>query len=77
MTLAPKQRREVDTAVRHLGRAMRALDRARVPAGAATERAILELNRGERLVAQASDKLIDGLLLLDGVDLLEEEDDGD
>lgn len=75
MTLTPRQRRDVDTAVRHIGRAMRALARADVPSGTATERAILDLNRGERLLGQASDKLIDGLMLLDGADLLEDDDD--
>lgn len=62
-------------AVRHLGRALRALNRAKVPDGTSSERAILELNRGERLTAQASDKLIDGLLLMDGIELPDEADD--
>lgn len=56
---------------------MRALARARVPDGASDEPAILDLNRGERLLGQASDKLIDGLLALDGVELLEDEVDDD
>lgn len=75
MTLTARQRREADVAVRHLGRALRALDRANIPSGTATDRALLELNRGERLAGQASDKLIDGLMLLDGVALPEDDDD--
>lgn len=77
MTLTPKQRRELDAAVHYLGRAMRSLDRAQIPDGTATQRALLELRRGARLTAQASDKLIDGLMLIDGADVPEEEDDTD
>lgn len=70
MTLTAEQLRELNVAVRHLGRAMNALRRADLPYATGTEHALMELNRGERLVGQASDKLIDGLMAV------EEEDDG-
>lgn len=75
MTLTPRQRREVDMAVRHLGRALRSLERAALPWGTGSERPLLELNRGERLTAEASDKLIDGLTLIDGGEVPEGDDD--
>jgi hypothetical protein len=60
--LTPYQRREVETAVRHVGRAMRALSRANLahPVGIAGQDA-WALYDGERRLGQASDRLIDGL----------------
>ncbi len=62
--LTPRQVRELDTAVRHLGRAMKAFDRAHVPLGQMGESAVFMLNTAEGLTQAASNKLIDGLELL-------------
>lgn len=63
-TLTPRQLREVNTALRHLGRAMAALDRAQLPqvppAGNYVEW-LFDLHRGEQRTASASNSLIDGL----------------
>ena len=65
--LTAGQLREVNTAIRHIGRALRALNRANLPvAGSSgTEGWLFELNRGERKLGEASDQIIDGLILLD------------
>lgn len=63
-TLTPRQKREVDVALRHLGRAMKALGRADLPdAEGWSDRSgwVNGLQRGLRKVGEASDTLIDAL----------------
>jgi hypothetical protein len=67
--LTPRQKREVDTALRHLGRAMGALGRVDLPLARAGESWLFPLNKGERLVGEASNSLIDGLEILAGTPL--------
>jgi hypothetical protein len=62
--LTARQRADIATAVRHLGRAMRALDRAGLPD--ADTSALRELHDGQRAAGEASDHLIAGLVALDG-----------
>lgn len=59
--LTPRQIREVNIAIRHLGRAMKALNRAKVPLDSGYTPWRYSLNKGEQRVGQASDALIDGL----------------
>lgn len=70
LTLTDRQHRELVQAVRHIGRAMRALDRAKVPnpprIGVCPEW-LINLYDGEDMLRAASDRLIDGLEAFDGL----------
>ena len=61
MTLTARQVRELNLAVRHLGRAMKALERAGIPLARDFQTTLYRLNNGIDLTAKASDALIDGL----------------
>lgn len=62
MSLTRRQRREVETAVRHIGRAMQALSRAGIPVPmSGSGKGQWAFYDGERRLGQASDRLIDGL----------------
>lgn len=61
MTLTARQVRELNLAVRHLGRAMKALERAGIPPARDFQTTLYRLNNGIDLTAKASDALIDGL----------------
>jgi len=68
--LTVKQRRDVEMALRHLNRAMKALSRARLPE---PPRSIpdtweWDLQRGHHAVCEGSVHLIDGLEKLDASD---------
>lgn len=62
--LTARQRADLAAAVRHLGRALRALDRAGLSDG--DTRGLRELREGQRAAGEASDHLIAGLVALDG-----------
>lgn len=67
--LTPGQRKQMEAAIRHLGRAMRALDRAGLLATQPDTRAHAgrwAIHDGARSLTQASDRLIAGMQLLDG-----------
>jgi len=66
--LTPRQRRQVNLAIGHLGRAMKALQRADLPLPPPSlgTSPFYDLDRGVRLVGEASDALIDGMEQLDG-----------
>lgn len=62
--LTARQEREIAVALRHLGRAMRAMSRANLPLDPetdGTESLVWELIRAERQIGQASDRMIDAL----------------
>lgn len=62
--LTPKQEAEVQMALRHMGRAMKALSRAGIPISGAGQPLLLEFNRAELKLCQASDQFIDALMRL-------------
>jgi len=61
MSLTNRQRREINMAVRHLGRAMAAMVRANVPQAQGMVSWQHRINDGEASLCQASDELIEGL----------------
>jgi hypothetical protein len=62
MSLTDQQRRELNLALRHLGRAMKAIERAKVPPASDFVTLGYRLNVGIEHVYKASDAMIDGLL---------------
>lgn len=62
MSVSKRQRREVEMAVRHIGRAMQALSRAAIPLPmAGSGKGQWAFYDGERRLGQASNRLIDAL----------------
>lgn len=61
MSLTPRQVHEINTAIRHLGRAMKALERANIPLPRDYATSTYRLNLGVDLVGKASDALIAGV----------------
>ena len=59
--LTPRQEKQLNLAIRHLGRAMKALDRAQLPLAKTGEHWLFKINAGERKVGEASDRLIAGM----------------
>lgn len=60
--LSARQRREIDTALRHMGRAMKAFARAGLPEPSDHAYSwLFGLHRGERRLGEASDTVIDAL----------------
>lgn len=66
--LTPRQRREVGQAIRHVGRAMRALNRANLPDPTDFVGHRFPLHNGVQLLAKASDALIDAMEIADPSD---------
>jgi len=59
--LTPRQERDLILATKHLANAMKAFQRAGVPAGQNAESWQFLVAQGERAACEASDRLIDGL----------------
>ncbi|WP_159599719.1 hypothetical protein [Agromyces humi] len=70
-----RQQRDLDLAVRHIGRALAALGRVGIPttSGDGRQPGLYALIAAERSLAEASDSLIDGLELVRPVFDLEED----
>lgn len=62
--LSPRQEHEVSMAIKHLGRAMKAIHRADLPALSESQHreALYHLHRGMTLLQKASDAMIEGMM---------------